>query len=201
MCGLPIFELEFSAVFILWRRGRPHPAAVFFLVYSATGAGDGAAGCQPPGQRQRGAARDPAPEGSTACVDSQFSSWNFPPSLSFGEGVGRISAAVFFLVYSATGAGDGAAGCQPPGQTDLLTSKHSILYDARISGGRSNNTSGEWWLVAATARPVETRHGRRSYANTNGSDVKVGAGRTARHRLRVRSGPTRPGVFPFAFLG
>ena len=58
VCRLSIFELEFSAVFILWRRGRPHPAAVFFFGYSATGAGDGAAGCQLPGQRERGAARD-----------------------------------------------------------------------------------------------------------------------------------------------
>ena len=33
-------------VFILWRRGRPHPAAVFFFGYSATGAG---ASCQLPG--------------------------------------------------------------------------------------------------------------------------------------------------------
>ena len=93
------FRREVS-VFILWRRGRPHPAAVFFFGYSAAGAGDGGAGCQLPGHRERAAARDlrqKLPRVSTL----NFAAGIFGArsrSLSFGEGVGRIRRRFSFSV-------------------------------------------------------------------------------------------------------
>ena len=80
--------------FIPWRawRGWPPPAADFFFGYSATGAGDGGAGCQLPGHRERAAARDLRERVSTACVDSRFSSWNFRPEV-FLYPLARLAAA------------------------------------------------------------------------------------------------------------
>ena len=76
--------------FIPWR-GWPPPAADFFFGYSATGAGDGGAGCQLPGHRERAAARDLRERVSTACVDSRFSSWNFRPEVLYP--LARLAAA------------------------------------------------------------------------------------------------------------
>lgn len=56
----PYFGAVISPVFILWRRGRPHPAAVFFFGYSATGAGASGAGCQLPGSNRDRRTIDPA---------------------------------------------------------------------------------------------------------------------------------------------
>ena len=58
-CLRRVSTLDFRGIFprLAWR-GWPPPAADFFFGYSATGAGDGGAGCQLPGHRERAAARD-----------------------------------------------------------------------------------------------------------------------------------------------
>src|SRR5580692_7012029 len=53
-------------------------------------AGDGAAGLSATGPSERGAARDQRHRAPSGCVDSQFSSWDFPWSLSFVECVRRL---------------------------------------------------------------------------------------------------------------
>ena len=75
-----------------WSGAVARGAAVFFFFgYSATGAGDGGAGCQLPGHRERAAARDLRERVSTACVDSRFSSWNFRPEVLYP--LARLAAA------------------------------------------------------------------------------------------------------------
>ena len=108
--------------FIPWR-GWPPPAADFFFGYSATGAGVGGGARLDRADRERAAARTCARGCLRRVRDSRFSSWNFRPEVLIPWRGWPPPAADFFFGYSATGAGDGGAGCQLPGHRERAAAR------------------------------------------------------------------------------
>ena len=143
MCELSIFELEFSArgPLSLGAVGRRRRRS-FFFGYSATGAGDGGAGCSyraiASARRRATCARGCLRRVSTL----RFSSWNFRPEVLYP--LARLAAAGggdFFFGYSATGAGDGGAGCQLPGHRERAAARD---LRERVSTACVNSRFSSW---------------------------------------------------------